>query len=51
MISNFFKEEGKVDFKGFKVKKIIDKNYNDYSLNSLENLTLRAFEAYIIELE
>lgn len=51
VISNFFKEEGKVDFKGFKVKKIIDNNYNDYSLNSLENLTLRAFESYIIEIE
>ena len=51
VISNFFKEEGKVNFIDYKIKKVIDNNYNDYSLKSLENLTLRAFESYIVEVE
>ena len=49
VISNFFKETGTVSFNDLKVKRIIDNNYNDYSLVNLNNLQLRPFESYIIE--
>lgn len=51
VISNFFKEEGVVNFEQFKVKKVIDNNYHNYDLNCLVNLTLRPFESYILEIE
>ena len=51
VISNFFKEKGTVSFNDLKIKRIIDNNYNDYSLVNLNNLQLRPFESYIIEVE
>lgn len=50
VISNFFDKEGFVDL-NFKINKIIDNNYNDYSLKSLNKLVVRPFESYIIEVE
>jgi pyruvate kinase len=35
----------------YKIKNIVDNNYNDYSITSLNNLELRPFESYIIEID
>ena len=51
VISNFFKENGYVKFPEIKVKKIVDNNYNEYKNIDLNNLELRPFESYILEIE
>ena len=51
VISNFFNQVGGVSFPNIKVKNIIDNNYNDYTDKNLNNLELRPFESYILEIE
>ncbi len=51
VISNFFKENTNVKLEGYTIKNIIDNNYYNYNLECLDNLELKAFESYIIEVE